>query len=204
MDSLLELIDNRINKAMANSNHVNSQIGQVIENNNGICKVKLITTGAIYTIPNFSGTDVNVGQTVHVYWRGGFLSNQTAYIGATISKGSKIIYVSGVRITGSLSNTDTTISEFNFETQLKTTVTLHINATIQSNSNGTVTFTIVADNKILTYTPKQSVVSGYNHISFELPIVLSETGSHFVSVKANGVGSIVAIEPFITGQGIIE
>ncbi len=84
MDSLLELIDRRIEKALAKSGYINSQLGQVVETGDDVHKVKLFTTGAIYEIPNFSGSDVEQGQSVSVYWRGGFLSNQTAYIGAVL------------------------------------------------------------------------------------------------------------------------
>lgn len=204
MDSLLELIDNRINKAMSQSSYINSQLGQVLEVNNGIYKVKLFTIGATYSIPNFSGSDIKEGQTVYVYWRGGFLSNQTAYIGATQSSANEIVYVYGNNTTIALSNEDTTISSFNLITQLSTVVTVYFNCILESSSTGTTTFTIILDDDALSYTPKQSIVEGYTHCSFVLPIELEETGNHFITIKANGVGNVTAIESFATGQGIIK
>lgn len=85
-NSLIELIDGRIKKMLASSNFVNSQIGQVISVGNGVYQVKLFTTGATYALPNYSGTEISVGEKVYVYWSGGFLSNQSAYIGAALTK----------------------------------------------------------------------------------------------------------------------
>lgn len=204
MDSLIELIDNRIDKAFGKSSYVNSALGLVTNIDGGSYLVRLITTGATYKIPNYSGSDVAIGQTVHVYWRGGFLSNQTAYIGATLSKQSNVEYIYGSKTTATLSTNDQTVMSFSFTAQTTSTVTLTFNAQIESSENGTVMFTIVVNDTALLYTPKQSVASGYAHCSFTLPVAIATTGTQSVVVKAKGVGSIAQIESFIMGQGIGE
>ena len=71
MDSLLQLIDNRIQKALSNSSCVNSQIGQVISVGENKCDVKLFMSGVTYSIPNFSGSDVYENQMVYRNARNG-------------------------------------------------------------------------------------------------------------------------------------
>ena len=204
MDSLMELIDNRIEKALAKSSCVNSQLGVVNEIDGEIYKVKLVATGAIYNLRNYSGSDIKVGQTVHVYWRGGFCSNQNAYIGATLSRYNNLTYIIGNKSTGALSQTDKTVMSFAFEAYEKTTATLVFNAQIESSDSGNIIFTIINGENTLSYTPTQTVGSGYAHCSFTLPLTILDAGSQTVVVKAKGVGSITEIESYIYGQGIGE
>ena len=48
--------------------------------------VRLITGDAQYTVMNYSGSDLQVGETVQLFYRGNVISNQTAYIGASLNK----------------------------------------------------------------------------------------------------------------------
>lgn len=204
MDSLIELIDNRIDKALNQSAHVNSLIGQVIAASNDRYDVKLFTTGAVYNLPNYSGSDVNIGEQVYVYYSGGFLSNQTAYIGASLNKPALTTFIHGIAFLGSLSLTPKKIASVYFLNTAPTTINLVFNAVISSDSVGAVTFTILVDDEEYEYEPAVTANDGYTHCSFTLPVELSEISSHNIDIKASGVGAVTQIKVYIFGVSIAE
>lgn len=202
MDSLMELIDNRIGKALANSDCVNSQIGQVLAINDNSYDVKLFTTGSVYTLPNYSGSDLNENELVQVYWRGGFLSNQTAYIGAALTKDAPMNYLPCDISLVTLSSASQIVAEVYFTAKRKTTVILYFNAVIDADTSDDVTFTIYLDGTALSYTPQLTTVEGFNHCAFTLPVSIETVGNHELEVTASGTGSIAQIESFIEGHVI--
>ena len=204
MDSLLELIDSRIEKALAKSNCVNSQIAQVISVGDSTCEVKLFTTGAKYTIPNYSGSDVRAGQLVHVYWIGGFISNQSAYIGAALTNTGATFVIPCQKSLVSLIQTDQSVARVRFTNQAKTYVIINFNAVIENESSGNVTFQILFDETALAYTPKLTTVVGFNHCSFNVYIPIEELGDHTIEIVASGVGDIIQVDSCLSGQGIYE
>ena len=184
MDSLMELIDNRISKALANSDCVNSQVGQVLSVNGNAYNVKLFTTGSIYTIPNYSGSDINENELVQVYWRGGFVSNQTAYIGAALTKNGVINYLPCTTTPTILTETNRRVALVDFSARGETTVVLYFNAVIDADESDDVIFAIYVDGTALSYTPKLTTVVGFNHCSFTIPISITDAGDYEVIVKA--------------------
>lgn len=204
MDSLIELIDNRIDKALNTSAHVNSLIGQVVAASNDRYDVKLFTTGAIYNLPNYSGSDVNIGEQVYVYYSGGFLSNQTAYIGASLNKPSLLKYIYGIDSTGILSNNAMKVSSLNFITLAATIINLVVNVTISSNVTGTAMFTVLADDIEYDYKPMTTINDGYTHCSFTLPVEFDSFAEHTIYIKATGVGEITQVKSYIFGFNITD
>ena len=204
MDSLLELIDSRIEKALAKSNCVNSQIAQVLSVSGSTCEVKLFTTGAKYTIPNYSGSDIYEGQLVHVYWVGGFISNQSAYIGAALTDTGATSVIPCQKTLVSLIQTDQRVARVRFTNQAKTYVIINFNAVIENESSGNVTFQIIFDETALAYTPKLTTVVGFNHCSFNVYIPIEELGDHTIEIVASGVGDIIQVDSCLSGQGIYE
>ena len=204
MDSLLELIDSRIGKALAKSDCVNSQVGQVLSANDNLYNVKLFTTGAVYAIPNYSGSDLVANELVQVYWRGGFLSNQTAYIGAALTKdsGGAINYLPCTVTPIVLSDANRRVALVDFTASKETTIMLFFNSVIDAEESGDVTFTVYLDGTALSYTPKLTTVAGYNHCSFTIPIPLTSAGDYEVIVRASGTGEITQIVSFIEGDVI--
>ena len=198
----MELIDNRISKALANSNCVNSQVGQVLTINDGSYDVKLFTTGAVYTLPNYSGSDLNENELVQVYWRGGFLSNQTAYIGAAFTKNEMTSFLPCTTTPTILSEANRRVALVDFSTRNETTIILYFNAVIDADESGDVTFTIYVDGTALSYTPKLTTVAGFNHCSFIIPISLTSAGDYEVVVRASGTGEVTQITSFIEGSVI--
>lgn len=204
MDSLIELIDNRIDKALNKSTYVNCLLGQVLSISNDRYNVKLFTTGAVYNLPNFSGSDVSVGETVYVYYSGGFLSNQSAYIGASLNKPALTTFIYGTEFTGDLSNTPKKVATIYFLTTAPTTINLVVNAVITSDTVGTINFAIIVDDEEYEYKPAVTANDGYTHCSFTLPIHIEEVESHTIDIKAKGVGSVSQIKAYIFGVSITE
>ena len=204
MDSLIELIDNRIDKALDKSTYVNCLLGQVLSVSNDKCNVKLFTTGTVYNIPNYSGSDVIVGEMVYVYYSGGFISNQSAYIGASLNKPTVITYIYGTGFTGALSSNPKKVASFYFLTTAATTINLVFNAVITSDTADDVSFTIIVDNEEYEYVPTVTANDGYTHCSFTLPVQIDEVSSHSIDIKAVGVGSVSQINAYIFGVSIIK
>lgn len=204
MDSLIELINNYIDKALNKSTYVNCLMGQIMSVSNDKCGVKIFTTGNVYDLPNFSGSDVSVGETVYVYYSGGFLSNQSAYIGASLNKPSLMKYIDGINYTGTISSTAKKISTFNFMTLAATTINLVVNVTISSNSSDTATFTVVIDGEEYDYTPMTEINDGYTHCSFTLPLTFDSMEDHIIDIKAAGVGEVTQVKAYIFGLNITD
>lgn len=204
MDSLIELIDSRAEAALNKSTFVNSLLAQVVSVGVDKCGVKLVTTGVIYNLPNFSGSDVEVGETVYVYYTGGFLSNQTAYIGASLNKETKLVYLKGTNFLRELSSTMAKVSTFYFNTLDTTTVNLSFNSIIESDTSDNVTFKIFIDDEEYDYSPILTVNDGYTQCNFTVPLEFDGAGEHIINIMAAGVGEIMQIKSNIFGTNIAE
>lgn len=203
MDSLLKLIDSRIQKAIAASAHINSEIAQVVSVNGATATVKLLSNGTEYTLPNYSGTEIRVGDTVYVYWKGGFLSAQSAYIGTAARANFPIVYIDGTDSMGGVSSAN---SQIEFESLVNNcTVNLVFNAVISATTAGNYTLTIYVDNTAETYSPTgTTIANGYVSCNFTLPLSLSAVGNHTISISGSGNGTITQIKSYVFGQGIKE
>lgn len=51
-------------------------------------KVQLVTSDAQYILSNYSGSDLYVGESIQIYYRNNYISEQTAYIGSALTKAS--------------------------------------------------------------------------------------------------------------------
>ncbi len=204
MDSLLELIDSRVEKAIAKSNCVNSQIAQVLSISGSKCEVQLFTTGAKYTLPNYSGSDIREGQIVHVYWVGGFISNQTAYIGAALTNVPSMMILPCQKSLVSLIPSGQKVAGIKFKNFATSYVIINFNAVIENELSGNVLFQIYVDDTALGYTPTLTTVVGFNHCSFSVYIPLEIMGEHEIEILASGVGEITQVDSCLLGQGIYE
>ena len=89
MDALNALIKQEAGKSIKDSNCVFSIPARVIAAyDNQKYRVQLITSDIEYTLYNYSGSDLYMGETVQVFYRNNYLSEQTAYIGAACTKSS--------------------------------------------------------------------------------------------------------------------
>jgi hypothetical protein len=203
VDSLLKLIDTRVQNAITASSHINSEIAQVISMNGTTTTVKLLSNGTEYTLPNYSGSEVRVGDVVYVYWKGGFLSARSAYIGASARANFPTAYIYGVNSTGSISSVSTQIE---FESLVNDcTVNLVFNAIISATAAGNYALTIYVDNTAETYVPTgTTIANGYVSCNFILPLSLSSVGNHTILISGSGNGAITQMKSYIFGQGIKE
>jgi len=86
-DALNELIKSGAEKAIDKSACVFTAPCTVVSvNGNQMYTVKLVTSDAQYTVRNYSGSDLAVGESCQLFYRNNIISNQTAYIGAAANK----------------------------------------------------------------------------------------------------------------------
>ena len=86
-DALNELIKSGAEKAIDKSAAIFTAPCTVVSiGANGMYTVKLVTSDAQYTVRNYSGSDLAVGESCQLYFRNNVISIQTAYIGAAANK----------------------------------------------------------------------------------------------------------------------
>ena len=86
-DALNELIKSGAEKAIDKSAAIFTAPCTVVSiGSNGMYTVKLVTSDAQYTVRNYSGSDLAVGESCQLHYRNNVISNQTAYIGAAANK----------------------------------------------------------------------------------------------------------------------
>lgn len=86
-DALNELIKSGAEKAIDKSAAIFTAPCTVVSiGSNGMYTVKLVTSDAQYTVRNYSGSDLAVGESCQLFYRNNVISNQTAYIGAAANK----------------------------------------------------------------------------------------------------------------------
>ena len=204
MEALTELIRNEIEKVVDKSACIASLPCKVLADLGGeIYKVKSLTDNITYNLVNCTGSALSAGETVQVFYRNGFVSNQSAYIGAAINKPTQSVYIYGSDMIGAIDITNTDII---FDSLADgTTVNLVFNAVISASAAGNFTFTIYVDDAAQSYTPMgTTIANGYVHCSFVLPITLATKGMHDVQVWGSGTGTVMKMKVFICGQGITE
>ena len=89
MDAFGELVRQEAEKVVKNLACVFSAPARVISvEGNQKYKVQLVTSDAQYILANYSGSDLYVGESVQIYYRNNYISEQTAYIGSSLTKDS--------------------------------------------------------------------------------------------------------------------
>ena len=80
MNELLKIIDERIEKYIRKNKVINSKPAIVKTVDNDMATVTVVDTGFTYTLPNRSGTFLNIGDEVQVYYKGNTINERSAYI----------------------------------------------------------------------------------------------------------------------------
>lgn len=89
MDALNELIKTGAEKVINKSNCLFSVPCIIVSAlGNQMYRVKLVTSDAQYNVMNYSGADLQVGESAQLYYRNNIISEQTAYIGSALTKAS--------------------------------------------------------------------------------------------------------------------
>lgn len=193
LDNLFTLVDERISKYLANSPFVVA-VPCVVQElfNNEMVRVKLTANGTEFTVPNWSGSKLAIGESVQLFYKGNILSERTAYIGASLNKdggNGNISFnsVEGEIATGGLSNSEELLSYMTVA-NFSNSVIMSVNLTFQGDSSnaGNGTISVYVDETEQTYTPIFNVgANGYETLSFSLPLNLA-IGSHYIEVKGTG------------------
>lgn len=208
-DALDEYVERIVDKKIQDSDcliAVPAKITQILTN--GMYVVKTISNDTEYCVPNWSGTDLSIGDNVHLYYKGKLLSDRTAYIGAAFFQ-SSIDYVVGSSYTGNIEpNTDpVVVSAIHFKTTRKQKVFVGFNSNITNYSTGTNLVTTYLGSVAHTYQHKMSFYNnGILHSqNFVIPFDV-EAGEHTIYIKSNGSANInySNVYAYVYGQGIKE
>jgi len=187
MDKLFQLIDERIAymaKKMPFISSLPCEVTEVLDNN--MVKVQLFSDGAIYTVPNWSGSALRVGENAHLFFRGSTFSESTAYVGAAPTRLTTNYVVSTNKL-GELLSTEREVATIYFS-NYSSKLLLICNACVQGNnsSNGSGNFKIYIDNVLQDYIVRFSVIgNGYETVAFTLPYEL-DLGSHKITIGVIG------------------
>ena len=208
MDSLIELIKQEVEKSIKKTTMLSSipcYVTDVIGDEK--YKVKSISTGDVYELPNFSGSPLGVGENVKVYYQGGSVSSRSAYIGASLTKansvGEDIVYLTGISNPARFQSNEKVYAYIILEATRDTTVTFSFNANIEG-EGGDYLFRFFVDNVVYDYYVKGSVsVGNYDNCQVVLPISLTK-GERTIAVKGIGSGNVENMLIFVSGQGIKE
>ena len=87
MDELIKIIDKRIEKMLSEQSRafMKSKPAIVTAVNGLNVTVKMLDSNSIYTLPNRSGTFLNVNDNVQVYYKGDVVNSSNAYIGNSLN-----------------------------------------------------------------------------------------------------------------------
>ena len=207
-DALTELINQKIDKRIAESDIVHSLYAKVINPlENGMYVVELLPTKTQLILPNWTGSELDVDENVQVFYKGEIISERTAYIGSSFYKGdiasrNRVKYIVGTAKLGTISTTQRTIATIKFEALQKTKVFVVLNSNIWGNETGFSTVYIYMDGQMHEYVPKTTVTANYDSVqSFTLPFDVTK-GKHVVDIRASGSGDYIDIYAFVFGQGL--
>lgn len=204
-DSFSELINRTVEKKLSDQKCLFSVPCNVIENTQGVYyKVKVLSTGEEFTLPNYSGSALNARESVRVYYTGNTLTSQNAYIGASITKsqGVDLKFVTGSSNLGEILPAARNLSSISFKSTQSTSVFIVFNGCVRGTVDSDFSFEIYLDDVKLSYEPKSHVgLNEMSHISFQLPVEV-ESGQHKVLIKALGGGNVTSVNCYVWGQAI--
>ena len=114
-DAFSELVLQSVDKKLRETDFIHSTPAKVIKKlSNEMYAVQLIASNIELVLPNYTGSALDVDESVQVFYQGDILSERTAYIGAAIYKedsGSggdvkdwKIYYAYGEAVTGDVTD----------------------------------------------------------------------------------------------------
>lgn len=194
MDDLYNLINQTVDKKMNSLNLIKAvpcKVVNVFENETA--EVELISNKAKYTVPNYSGSKLNIGETVQLFYKG-LITNNNAYIGASFNKETVVeiekdvfrTFGSKNKLGGTLSS-GSTISSISVTSKETANCLLCVNMAITGLYNDTVQIKIIRDRQTaLTYMPVISTKENERiHFSCVLPWVASAQANR-IDVKLFG------------------
>lgn len=206
MGALEQIIQNEVDKKLSKSTLISTAPYSVIAIlNNELYTVKSVINNSQFDLYNYSGSSLNIGETVQVYYRGENVTNHNAYIGASLTKPNNINYINGVDELSISLHERVVVSEIIFDNKKETIANVVFNSVVGSNELGDYTFEIYLDGKKQDFELIGTVgENNFSPCSFTIPIEISDAGSHIVQIYGEGVGSIARIKSYVFGQNIFE
>lgn len=206
MGAFEDLVQREIDKRLAKSTLISTAPCRVIEVlDDEKYLVQLITNNSKIKLANYSGSPLEVGENVQVFYRGDIITQQSAYIGASLTKGGdggKDVYILGTKTLGSLTVTEKTFCNVAVKALKETTITLGFNANILGLTSGDYVFKFYVDSKQYDYVVKgNDVADKYENCNVILPISLT-VGEHIVEINGSGSGTVEDLKAFVSGQDI--
>lgn len=204
MDSLFQLIQSGIEQTVSKQNVLRSVPCKVVEVLNNGVKVQLLSDETEYTVANYSGSEINVGEVVQLYYRGNYILQHTAYIGASENKGgiAKFNCIKGTYQTGEIFDTDRTIATIGYTVKNDLPVFLQCNFVVYDNIEGMCNLKIYINGELYYFEPKQTIIYGHaTTISFSVPI-FDNIANNVIEIKAYGIGNVLSADCFVYGFDI--
>lgn len=208
MNDIISLIDSRIEKSLNQDTALKSmpcRVKAVISNAKVL--VESIENGVQYTVPNYSGSDVHVGENVQVYYKVN-LSNTKSYIGASLNKSSsssgELDVVMGEVVTGEILSDNHILGNVYVECDKILYAHLFVNVNLLGNSSSNISITIQVNTVTQDYIAKQTLNNlCYSNVSYSIPLRLS-SGRNEIVIKISGSGNITDGCVYASGHGIRE
>lgn len=214
MDNFLTLIENIVSKKIAEAsfNKTLSCVVQEVVSENKVV-VRSLSTGAVFTVPNWSGSSVSAGEKVQVFYNGNLCMNSGAYIGASLNKDANnpdpihipiLEYVSGNITTGGTLTTGTKIAAIGFTSGDDSNCFVVLNITFTGTQSSTITIKTFLDDVELSYAPQITTVeSEVAHFSCTIPIT-ADLGNHVLNIMCYGSSYVESANCFVFGMDIKE
>ena len=209
MNDLIHLVDNRINKQLRESTTLRSIPCRILEiYQNGNVRIRVVQNKSEYVVPNYSGSDLIVGEEAQLFCQGDISSGRFMYIGASNNKSTKggnaFNVISGIIMTGEVFTEDREISRINLTSNEQSESLLVFNATAFGSNHGNLTIKIYINEIEYNFISITTLSANeYRTISFSLPVTLNP-GIYKITIKACGSGNLSAINSYIAGHDIDE
>ncbi|MCM1009154.1 MAG: hypothetical protein NC485_14795 [Ruminococcus flavefaciens] len=207
MNDLIQMIDNRINRQLRNSTALSSVPCRILEvYPDGNAKVLVINNNAEYVVPNYSGSDLLIGEEAQLFFQGDVSLGRFMYVGASVNKqsGGTFGLVVGSNMPGEVFQQERVVSRINFRCKERTPCLLFFNATVFGSTSGDLNIKIYIDDIISDFNSITTLnLNEYRTVSFSLPEIFS-SGEHHVKITACGFGSFLSMSNCISGYGLTE
>lgn len=205
MNDLMQLIDYRINRQLRDSTALNSTPCRILElYPNGNVKVQLIQNNSEYIVPNYSGSDLYIGEESQLFFQGDISSGRFMYIGASVNKQNNgtFNFITGDKMPGEVFDQERVISQIDFRCREQTPCLFFFNATVFGSSAGNLNIKVYIDEIANDFISVNTLYANeHRTISFSLPEI-SESGDHQIKVTAYGSGNIIAVNAYMLGYQI--
>lgn len=203
MNKLLELIDKRIAQKMSEGQFLIAVPCVVLEIlSNGKVKVKAMTSGSIMNVPNYSGSEVAVGEAVQLFHSGVIMTESNSYIGASLTKGSGFVRLTGTTFNRVIGSTESIFANIGVKCNGTANVVLILNANVYGNESGNLSIKVYVDDVAETFSLQQYItLDEYEFVPLTMALVLTN-GEHTINVTGAGSGSITSSEISVVGTNI--